>query len=194
MINMWSDFKRKFLKSGNPALFYIGVNAMIFVVGALAGLASFLSGSRGAIDALVTQYFAFPANPSLWLSRCYTLISYQFFHADFFHILFNMLWLYWMGQLLLDFVKPRQFHLVYLGGGIFGALFFALIFNLIPVFQPYASGATVIGASAAVMAVFTALATLVPDYHIRLLFIGDVKIKYLLFDIFLSDLVHICFG
>jgi len=192
MTSMWNDFKLKFLKSGNPALLYIGINALVFIIASLAAVLIFVfSGNHDVIKSYVEQYFAFPADPSLWLSRCYTLLTYQFFHADFFHILFNMLWLYWMGQLLLDFVKPRQFHLIYLGGGIIGAIFFALIFNIFPVFQPYASGATVIGASAAVMSVFTALATLVPNYSIRLLFIGDVKIKYLLFVYILLDLIAI---
>ena len=82
-----------------------------------------------------------------------------------------------MGNLFLDFLKPRQFQVVYWGGAIIGALTFALIYNLSP--QLNAGGATLIGASAAVMAVFSAIATLVPNYSIRLLLFGDVKLKFL---------------
>jgi membrane associated rhomboid family serine protease len=187
--NLWSDLKLKFFKSGNPVLLYIGINAAIFVVVSLLSVIFYFAGNRGFIDALVTDYLAFPAAPGLWLTHIYTLLTYQFFHADFFHVLFNMLWLFWMGQIFADFVKPRQFHFVYLGGGILGAVFFAIIFNLVPVFQNSVSGATLIGSSAAVMAVFTAAATLVPNYSLRLMFVGEVKIKYLLLVYIFLDLI-----
>ncbi len=187
--NLWHDLKLKFSKAGSPALLYIGINAAVFVVVSLLTVLFFLTGNKGVIDSLINQYFAFPSASGLWLTRCYTILTYQFFHADFFHILFNMLWLYWMGQIFADFVKPRQFHFVYLGGGIIGAIFFAFIFNLIPVFQPSANNATLIGSSAAVMAIFTAAATLVPNYNLRLMFVGDVKIKYLLLVYILLDLI-----
>jgi membrane associated rhomboid family serine protease len=90
-----------------------------------------------------------------------------------------MLWLYWMGQLFLDFMKPRQFHFIYLCGGIFGALFFALFCYLVPTYS-IMKAATLVGASASVMAIFTAIATLVPNYALNLLFIGPIRIKYLL--------------
>lgn len=175
-----NELRFKLFKSGNPALQYIGINVLIFVVFSLIGVVCFFMGIPNWVDNLVTEYLAFPSATSLWLPRFYTLITYQFFHADFFHILFNLLWLYWMGNLFLDFLKPRQFHTVYLGGGIVGAIFFALIYQLTPAFQSVANNSTIIGSSAAVMAIFAAIATLTPNYSIRLMFIGEVKIKYLL--------------
>ena len=179
MTNNWlNDLKIKLFKSGDPIMLYIGINAIIFVVASILSVFAFMAGSRGLVDAFVRNYFAFPSLPDLWLTRFYTLLTYQFFHADFFHILFNMLWLYWMGRIFSDFLKPRQFHFVYLMGGFAGAIFYALVYNLLPVFGD--SAGTVIGASAAVAAIFGAAATLVPDYSIRLLFVGEVKLKYLL--------------
>ena len=52
-------------------------------------------------------------------------------------------------------------------------------YNVMPAFQSVVSSSTVTGSSAAVMAIFVAVATLVPDYSIRLLLIGNVKLKYL---------------
>ena len=100
-----------------------------------------------------------------------------------------MLWLYWMGQLFLSFVKPRQFHFVYLGGGILGALFYALLYNVLPAFQTVVNSSTVIGSSAAVMAIFVAVATLVPDYSIRLILIGNVRLKYLVIVYIVLDII-----
>ena len=186
---LWYDFKVKFLKSGNPAMLYIGLNALIFVVLTLAVLIGSIGGYGTLIDGYISYYLKFSADPDLWLTHFYTVLTYQFLHANFFHLFFNLLFLYWVGQLLLDFVKPRQFHLVYLGGGILGAICFALIYNLIPFFNGSVQGATLEGASAAVMAVFTALATLVPNYNLRLMFLGNVKIKYLLLVYIFLDLI-----
>lgn len=183
------DIKFKVLKSGNPVFLYMGINIAIFVAFSLISVVLFFAGYQGLVEGFVTDYLAFPSNPNLWLSHFYTPLTYQFFHADIFHILFNMLWLYWMGQLFLSFVKPHQFHFVYLGGGILGALFYALMYNVMPAFQSVVSSSTVTGSSAAVMAVFVAVATLVPDYSIRLLLIGNVKLKYLVIVYIIVDII-----
>lgn len=175
----WHDLKDKFFKSGSPAMLYIGISVVSFVVISLVNVILFFAGYGGLFEVITDYYLAFSPSLSRMLPHFYTVLTYQFIHADFFHILFNMLWLYWMGQLLSDFIKPLQFHLIYLGGGLMGALFFALIYNLIPVFKPSVNSVTLVGASAAVMAIFTALATLVPNYSLRLLFVGEIKIKYL---------------
>lgn len=193
--NLIEDLKYKIFRSGNPVFFYIGINAIVFVVAALIGVVVFLSGNNNAgVSALINEYFAFPSSLSALPYRFYTIITYQFFHAGFFHFLFNMLWLYWMGEIFMNFLKPRQFHFVYLGGGVLGALFFLAAFNIFPVFANNVNGAPLIGASAAVMAIVVATATLVPDYTIRLLFLGDVKLKYLALGYILLSLIEIASG
>lgn len=186
---MFADIKFKVFKSGNPVFLYMGINIAIFVLVSLLSVICFFAGYKGLIEGLINNYLAFPSNPAFWLTRFYSPLTYQFFHADVFHILFNMLWLYWMGQLFLDFAKPRQFHFVYIGGGLFGAIVYALMYNLMPAFQPMVSSSSVIGASAAVMAIFVAIATLIPDYSIRLLLIGNVKLKYLVMVYIVLDII-----
>ncbi|MNK27906.1 Rhomboid protease GlpG [compost metagenome] len=181
--NGFKDITNRVFKSGNPAMLYIGINVIVFL---LAGVGSLFL-AKGLGDELIHQYLAFPADIAKWPTRFYTLVTYAFLHKGLFHILFNLLWLYWMGNLFLDFLKPRQFQVVYWGGAIVGALAFALIYNISP--QLNAEGATLIGASAAVMAVFSAVATLVPNYSIRLLLFGDVRLKYLLLVYILIDIV-----
>jgi len=180
--SFWYDLKLKFLKSGNPGMLYIAINVIVFVIVGLMSL-------NASINEFVSYYLKFHAASSFWLSHFYTVVTYQFLHANIFHIFFNMLVLYWVGQLLLDFIKPRQFHTIYLIGGVFGALFFAIIYNAIPYYRPFVPGSTLEGASAAVMAVFAALATLVPNYRLRLLIFGEVKIKYLLMVYIALDLL-----
>lgn len=186
------EIKFKVLRSGNPVFLYIGINVALFLVAALLGVVLFLSGNTtGGIRAFVIEYMAFPAAVERWPARFYTLLTYQFFHDGLFHILFNMLWLYWLGKIFLDFLKPRQFHFVYLAGGVAGALLFSLAFYLFPVFRPSVAQASIIGSSGAVMAIVVATATLVPDFSIRLLFFGDVKLKWLAVAYVVLDLIGI---
>jgi membrane associated rhomboid family serine protease len=190
--NLLKDLKYKVFQSGNPVFFYIGINVLIFVVFALLNIPFFLSGKGGVMyDALIREYAGFPASLSKLPTRFYTIITYQFFHDGLWHILFNMLWLFWLGNIFLDFLKPRQFHFVYLAGGIAGALFYLLAYNIFPVFAEVRPDATVIGSSAAVMAVIVATATLLPDYSMRLLLFGEVKLKYLALAYIVLDLIAI---
>lgn len=166
-------------------MLYIAINVLVFIVVGVGSL--FLPQNMG--DHYVSRYLAFPANIAEWPYRFYTIVTYAFLHGGLLHILFNLLWLYWMGNLFLDFLKARQFQVVYWGGAIAGALTFALIYNLSP--QLDSQNQTLIGASAAVMAIFSAIATLVPNYSIRLPLFGDVKLKYLLLIYVLIDVVGV---
>ena len=186
--NNFKNITDRVFKSGNPAMLYIGLNVIIaLVVGIIV-----LFVDSNFIGTVIRPYLGFPSEISQWPTRFYTLVTYAFLHQDLFHILFNMLWLYWMGNLFLDFLKPRQFQVVYWGGAVIGALAFALIYNLSP--QLRANGTTVIGASAAVMAIFSAIATLIPNYSIRLLLFGDVRLKYLLLAYIVIDLIGVSKG
>jgi membrane associated rhomboid family serine protease len=190
--NLLADLKYKVFRSGNPVFFYIGINTIVFVAVALFSVTYFLAGNTNIrfLD-YAREYFAFPAALPKLPFRFYTVLTYQFLHEDIFHILFNMLWLFWMGNIFIDFLKPRQFHFVYLSGGIMGALFFALAFNVFPPFIPMAYAATVIGSSASVMAIAVAVTTLLPDYTISLMFIGTVKLRYVVLIYLLIDLIGI---
>jgi membrane associated rhomboid family serine protease len=194
---VFQDLKYKVFQSGDPSYLYIGINTIIFVALALINLPVFLSGNGGLVyDGFIREYVGFPALISKLPERFYTILTYQFFHEGFFHLLFNMLWLYWMGRIFLDFLKPRQFHFIYLTGGFAGALVYLIAYNIFPVFAAVtASGeATIIGASASVMAIVVATATLVPDYSIRLLLFGDVKLKYLAIAYVVMDLIGLGSG
>jgi len=190
---VFQDLKYKVFQSGDPSFLYIGINTVIFIALALINLPLFLSGNGGlAYESFIREYAGFPALLSKLPVRFYTIITYQFFHDGFFHLLFNMLWLYWMGRIFLEFLKPRQFHFIYLAGGCAGALIYLLAYNVFPVFAlATASGATIIGSSASVMAIVVATATLLPDYSIRLMFLGDVKLKYLAIAYIVLDIIGI---
>ena len=119
-----------------------------------------------------------PANLSLFVWQPWSIITYMFLHEGFNHILFNMLILYWTGKLFTEYLGNNKLWAVYIMGGMLGGILYILSFNLFPVFQNASYAAHLLGASAGVIAVLVATATLLPDYTVHLLLIGPVKLKY----------------
>ncbi|QIL38866.1 rhomboid family intramembrane serine protease [Pedobacter sp. HDW13] len=189
MNNTFQDLKYKIFQSGNPLFFYIGINVILFLITAIIGVLAFFSKSTLGIDDLVREYVGLPSSLSKLAERFYTPFTYMFFHDGILHILFNMLGLFWFGSIFMNFLKSRQFHFVYLAGGLAGALIYVVGLNTIPVFADNLLGQTVIGSSAAVMAIMVAAATLVPNYTIMLLLIGEVKIKWVAIAYFLISFI-----
>jgi len=194
MNNTIRDLKYKIFQSGNPLYFYIGLNTLIFLVTAIIAVILFLGNSGFEMSEWIRAYFGLPALFSALPSRFYTVITYMFFHEGFLHLLFNMLGIFWFGNIFMNFLKARQFHFVYISGGIVGAVIYVLGLNILPVFSTGLAGQTVIGSSAAVMAIIVATATLIPNYSIMLLFFGEVKIKWIAIAYFLISFLGLSSG
>lgn len=126
----------------------------------------------------VLPWLAVPASLEKLITRPWSVFTYMFLHFDFWHILFNMLWLYWFGRIFLEYLTQRQLLSTYILGGLAGAFVYILSFNIFPKFQDTYIESMALGASASVMAVIVAISYYVPNYRIHLLFIGPVKIYY----------------
>lgn len=113
-----------------------------------------------------------------FIYKPWTFITAFFTHKGFGHILYNMLALYWFGMLIRDFLGDRKLLSLYFLGGIAGSVSMLILYNFVPNFMGNAYGLGW-GASAAVFAIMVAAATKFPDYNFNLLFIGPVKIKYI---------------
>lgn len=125
------------------------------------------------------NWLALPADVGQLMLRPWTLITYMFLHFNFLHILFNVLWLYWMGKIFLFYFDAKKLLGVYLLGGLSGGVFFLLAYNLFPAFSEVIVFARLLGASASVLAIIAAVATHAPNHPINLLFIGQIKMKHL---------------
>jgi membrane associated rhomboid family serine protease len=165
----------KAFQSGNKLNFFIAINTIIFLLLGILALVDFFAGT--GVAPLLLRQLALPADLGALLYRPWTMLTYMFTQQDFFHFLFNMLWLYWIGMIFLDFLNNRQLTFIYLAGGLTGGIIFLVLYQFIPAFQ--AQQAILIGSSGSVYAVVIATATLVPDYTIRMLFFGNVRLKYL---------------
>lgn len=174
MSRIWNDIKSEYALGG-PETRLIIVNVAIFVVSAL--------------------YFAFVPDSSFprWLALSpndvlfypWTLVSYAFLHANFMHILSNMLVLNFAARLFRTYFSIKQFIGVYFLGAIFAGLVFVVTYYIM------GTATILVGASAAVMAVLVAITTYNPTMEVRLFLIGNVKLWILTGFLIFLDVISI---
>ncbi len=180
--NLWEEFKNAFSKTNNGLIQLILINGVVFfvlrileVVLALTGVIDQTSGYHQTYLDLL----GLPSDPGKLLLRPWTLITTFFTHYGFFHILFNMLFLYWFGRLVQEYLGNSRLINLYILGGLAGGILYMLIYNLSPLFVDEVGRSALIGASASVFAIVVAAATLMPDHQFYLLLLGPVRIKYI---------------
>ena len=182
-MGIWDDIKGTFRNGSNlTRLIYINIAVFIFIT-FLAVIGFLLKNEQITVKAI--DILSVPSSLHALLLRPWTIITYMFVHKDIWHILFNMLWLYWFGRIFLEYLDQRKLVAVYLMGGLAGAVLYILSFNIFPAFENVVSQSVAIGASASVMAVVIAIAAYVPDYTVQLFLFGRIKIKYMALAIFL---------
>lgn len=190
------EIKYSFLPRYGALAEIIILNVGLYVVIGLAGLFFYLAESYHTFIGFVSNYLSLPSNLGLLLYRPWTVITYGFLHYPeaVFHIAFNMLWMFWIGRILAEYISQRNKHIwsLYILGVLGGAVFYVLTTNLFSVFR----GANFFlnGASAGVTAIIVGTATLVPNASIFLLFFGAVRLKWLALVFVLLDILMLPTG
>ena len=131
------------------------------------------------------NWLAISSEPTLFLTRPWTLLTYAFFHYGFLHLFFNMMVLNFSSRLFLTFFTQKQYLGLYILSAIFSALCFVLSFYFLH------QTSSMVGASAAIMALLVATTTYQPLMEIRLLLIGNVKLWHITAVLLLLDLLQI---
>jgi membrane associated rhomboid family serine protease len=185
----FDDIKNQY-KNGSILIKLIFVNVAVFLLVHLGNWLFLIPGIKDGL-AIIVHWLALPADVTLLLVKPWTIITYMFLHEGFMHILFNMMVLYFGGTIFLNYLNGKKLVVVYLLGGLAGGLLYILAFNLLPIFDKVYSVSIALGASASVMAILVAAATYVPNYIVRLIFLGDVKFKHIAIGYVLLDLVSI---
>jgi membrane associated rhomboid family serine protease len=173
----FNDLKMQFARAG--ALYRILlINIGLFLALMLCKTFIFLfKGNSFWLDEIGMQ-LSLPASPAQLLYQPWSLITYMFLHLEFFHILFNMLILYWTGRLFTEYLGNDKFWATFILGGLSGAFIFLLSYNFFPVFTDV-TDTRLMGASAGVIAILVGVATLIPNYSVHLLLFGAVRLKYI---------------
>ena len=190
MGNFISDLKNGF-KRGSISLQFIYINVGVFVVTTLVSVFLMLFNLS---NAGLFQVLELPAYVPNFLMQPWSLFTYMFLHADALHLLFNMLWLYWFGQLFLGIFSARHLRGLYILGGLCGGLLYMLAFNVFPYFQIYINGSWLLGASASVLAIVVATAVREPEYRVNFMFVGAVRLKYVALFMVITDLLFMTSG
>lgn len=187
MAGIFDDLRRTF-RQGNIVVRLIFINVAAFV---LCTLLSVLLGLFTIDTTELLRNLYLPADLLQLLRRPWTLITYMFMHAGIWHLLGNMLWLYWFGRLFLYFFSSKHLRGLYIVGGLLGGLLYIVAYNLLPIFEGHLYSATLVGASASVLAIAIATAVREPEYQINLMFIGPVRLKYFALFIVLFDILYV---
>lgn len=186
MLNsIWDDIRQQF-RFGNRVTQIVLVNVAVFIVFMVLALVT--RGIPGATDGVYNEVEQFFSLSNDWLHNLthpWSLFTYSFLHAGLGHVFWNMLLFYWFGRIVGDLIGNERILPLYFWGAVAGGLLFWASAALLP----YGADATryIVGASASVMATIVAAAVIAPEYVIRLLIIGEVRLKYIALAIILID-------
>mgnify|MGYP001260238587 CR=1 FL=1 len=175
---MWRD--------GGMLTRLVWVNAAVFLVLMTLDVVDTIGG--GVISAVLpadgARTLATSWRIDVLAQRPWSVFTHMFTHQGVWHVAVNMLLLFWMGRVYHGEVGSRRLLSTYLAGGLAG---FAAYFFLTNGFKPMQSGTYALGASASVMAIFGAIATLRPSLKFNLILFGPVSLKHLFWGYVILD-------
>ncbi len=190
MAGLIDDIKASFNKGNSMVRKLIIANIGVFLlIHAVKLFAYFITGNADNGNA-INHWIYMPATPMVFITRPWSIFTYMFVHEGIFHILFNLLWLYYLGGIFQEYLGNKKLLKAYIYGGLAGGALYFIGMNIFPVlrysaYYPY----PLHGASAGVMAVIVGIATLLPNYEIRL-FIFNIKLKYIALFMVVSSFIE----
>ena len=161
-----TQVKRSLSHIATPALAaLIAVNAAVYIVMAICFMCgNDVSGVIGLAPSLKTLAI-----------HPWTLISYSFAQANILQLIFNMLWLYGFGRMLLMRCSQRCLLKLYAAGAVTGGIIYISAASLFESSAPW----LLMGSSAAVLSIAVAVAVMMPDMEVTLPLFGPTKIKWI---------------
>ena len=171
------DLRQK-LKTLNVFEQLIVVNLLVFII---AQILRFTLNTGSSLN-----WFELPSEFTSFIQQPWSIVTYAFVHYDFFHVLFNMLWLYIIGRFFVNLFNMKLGLNVYFLGAISGATLFLLGYNLLP--QVFDSGHRLVGASAAVRALLIFVCAYMPNMDLRV-FTFNIKLKHIGYVVIVLDII-----
>lgn len=187
-MNFIDRISYEFNKGNSAIRQIILINVAVFIVSLLIRI----SGSLLLADPDgILRYFYLPSNLGVLLMRPWTILTNIFFHASgIWHILVNMLMLYFIGRILQDFMSRQKVWTIFLGGGILGGIFFVLASNIFPIFSSAVDRSVLLGASGGVTAIIVATGVHLPHYTVRPYNLFNIEMRWLALILVLLDLIN----
>ena len=167
------DYMRNEPSSGSPLRFQWSASVILMIVLVVTFALQAINEVYGQPE--IENWLALtPA--ALARGYVWQLLTFQFLHAGLWHLLGNLMGLWFFGRLVESILGTKRFLVAYFACGVVGGLLQA---GLMVLFSAH-FGASVVGASAGVMGIFAIFARLQSDSEIRLNFILPIRADVLL--------------
>ena len=183
-MNLFQELKTKFV-TGDVLTRLLLINCAMFVL-ALTLDITFTLFSFGE-DKLAFSSLNYPWNPLVLLFRPWSPLTSLFTSWGLWHLIFNMVTLYWLGGVFLRYFTSNHLRGLYILGGIAGMLLFTGTFMALPSFQLRDWAGSMPLCSTCILAFCTALAFRAPDSTEQIPLIGAVKLKYIVITLAIID-------
>ena len=139
-------------------------------------------------DISILDYFVVEADLMSLIFKPWSLITYGFLHGSFSHLFWNMIMLFYFGNILVNYFGDKRLLNVFFNGILFGGIIYIISYNLFPVFTGVSS--KMIGSSAGVMAILFYITSYNPNHTIRFFFL-NIKLLYIAIFLLLMDIIQI---
>lgn len=139
-------------------------------------------------DISILDYFVVEADLMSLIFKPWSLITYGFLHGSFSHLFWNMIMLFYFGNILVNYFGDKRLLNVFFNGILFGGIIYIISYNLFPVFTGVSS--KMIGSSAGVMAILFYITSYNPNHIIRFFFV-NIKLLYIAVFLLLMDIIQI---
>jgi len=139
-------------------------------------------------DISILDYFVVEADLMSLIFKPWSLITYGFLHGSFSHLFWNMIMLFYFGNILVNYFGDKRLLNVFFNGILFGGIIYIISYNLFPVFTGVSS--KMIGSSAGVMAILFYITSYNPNHTIRFFFV-NIKLLYIAVFLLLMDIIQI---
>ena len=159
MTSLTQDIQDK-LKRLNVFEKIIIINVVIYILG------WFISRLNNVHREDSLLWLELPKGFSEFIVKPWSIITYGFTHYAFFHILFNLLVLYFVSRTMVNLFSTKLSLNIYFLGIIVGGLAYLLTYNILP--ESYSSGVgALVGASAGVRALLLFICAYMPNREAR---------------------------
>ena len=190
--NGLKEFFRTTYRTGSPIPYIISIQVILFILIHVADLLVEVKVIQTPIYDMMLSYLGLPVQFNNFISQPWTLFTYPFLYSGLFQIVFDSLWLYWMGNIFLSFLNKRQFLTLFISSFILGGLVY-LGLGFIP-WLTKGPQSYLYSNSIGLAALVSSLTVLIPHMELRLLIFGRVKFKTLAFVILGITLVFYAFA
>jgi membrane associated rhomboid family serine protease len=163
----------------------IVINIIFFIIPLLLNTFLWLFDLK---DISILDYFVVEADIMSLIFKPWSLITYGFLHGSFSHLFWNMIMLFYFGNILVNYFGDKRLLNVFFNGILFGGIIYIISYNLFPVFTGVSS--KMIGSSAGVMAILFYITSYNPNHTIRFFFV-NIKLLYIAVFLLLMDIIQI---